>query len=81
MTAYEKNGLRVDFAFDRPADNPHLVIATLTASSPFGMTLTDFLFQAAVPKVLFFSFSVLFLKFQIVPRTTLATVNDSGCLV
>jgi hypothetical protein len=42
----------VDFSFDRPADNPHLVITTLTASSAFGLTLSDFLFQAAVPKVL-----------------------------
>lgn len=50
ITAYEKNGLRVDFAFDRPADNPNLVIVTLTASSSFGATLNDFLFQAAVPK-------------------------------
>ena len=50
VTAYERNGLRVDFSFDRPADNPLLVIVTLTATSTFGITLGDFLFQAAVPK-------------------------------
>ena len=51
ITAYEKNGLRVDMAFDRPADNPNLVIATLTATpSPYGPSVSDFLFQAAVPK-------------------------------
>ena len=50
VTAYDKNGLRVDFSFDRPADNPNLVIVTLTANSSYGSTLSDFLFQAAVPK-------------------------------
>lgn len=51
ITAYEKNGLRVDFSFDRPLDNPNLVITTLTATCLFGGTLGDFIFQAAVPKV------------------------------
>ena len=50
ITAYEENGLRVDFSFDRPADNANLVVATLTATSSFGANLADFLFQAAVPK-------------------------------
>jgi len=50
IVAYDKNGLRVDFSFDRPLDNPNLMMTTLTATSSYGATLSDFLFQAAVPK-------------------------------
>ena len=51
IVAYDKNGLRVDFSFDRSLDNPNLMMTTLTATSSYGATLSDFLFQAAVPKV------------------------------
>jgi len=50
IVAYDKNGLRVDFSFDRSLDNPNLMMTTLTATSSYGATLSDFLFQAAVPK-------------------------------
>ncbi|KAK4011493.1 AP-1 complex subunit gamma-1 isoform X2 [Daphnia magna] len=67
VTAYDKNGLKVDFSFDRPVDNPNLVIVTLTASSSYGSTLCDFLFQAAVPKTF---------QLQMMPASS--TVINSG---
>ena len=67
VTAYDKNGLRVDFSFDRPVDNPNLVIVTLTASSSYGSTVSDFLFQAAVPKTF---------QLQMMPASS--TVINSG---
>lgn len=67
VTAYEKNGLKVDFSFDRPIDNPNLMIVTLTANSSYGSTLSDFLFQAAVPKTF---------QLQMMPASS--TVISSG---
>lgn len=57
----------MDFSFDRPVDNPNLVIVTLTASSSYGSTLCDFLFQAAVPKTF---------QLQMMPASS--TVINSG---
>ena len=49
MTAFEKNGLKLDFAFER-VDPTNLSI-TMSASNAKPSPLTDFVFQAAVPKV------------------------------
>ena len=49
MTAFEKNGLKLDFAFER-IDPTNLSI-TMSASNSKPSPLTDFVFQAAVPKV------------------------------
>ena len=51
ITAYEKNGLRLDFNFEKSPENPLLILITLIASNSNGFPIEDFLFQAAVPKV------------------------------
>ena len=51
MTAYEKNGLKVDFSFERSPTNPTVVAITLIATNSTNHAVTDFLFQTAVPKV------------------------------
>ncbi|XP_023230332.1 AP-1 complex subunit gamma-1-like [Centruroides sculpturatus] len=50
MTIFEKNGLKLDFNFEKPIDNPQLVVIYLTASNQTAKVMNDFLFQAAVPK-------------------------------
>lgn len=55
ITAYEKNGLRLEFNFEKATDNPSLIVITLIASNSNPLPIEDFLFQAAVPKVRFYS--------------------------
>ncbi|KAG0423137.1 hypothetical protein HPB47_001074 [Ixodes persulcatus] len=48
LTVLDRDGLRVDFAFERrPA---HELLIHLTALNSLAEPMTDFLFQAAVPK-------------------------------
>lgn len=49
VLALDKNGLRVEFAATRGA--PDCVTLTMRAASAMPQPLTDFLFQAAVPRV------------------------------
>lgn len=53
ITAFEKNGLKIVFEFDKPPDNPHMIIINLIATNHSLAPIQDFLFQAAVPKVIF----------------------------
>ncbi|CAN7938887.1 unnamed protein product [Ixodes hexagonus] len=48
LTVFDKDGLRVDFTFERRP--PHGVLIHLTALNSLPVPMTDFLFQAAVPK-------------------------------
>ncbi|XP_064404142.1 AP-1 complex subunit gamma-1-like [Halichondria panicea] len=52
MTAFEKNGLRVVFTFQRSLDptTPAVVAIILNATNSTPTPLTDFVFQCAVPK-------------------------------
>ena len=50
MTAFEKNGLKIDFAFERSAQT-NVTNITLSATNSNPQPLNDFVFQAAVPKV------------------------------
>ncbi|XP_022247312.1 AP-1 complex subunit gamma-1-like [Limulus polyphemus] len=50
LTAFEKNGLKLDFSFEKPVDNPQMIIILLSATNQTPTPMTDFLFQAAVPK-------------------------------
>uniref|UniRef100_UPI00358F5711 AP-1 complex subunit gamma-1 n=1 Tax=Myxine glutinosa TaxID=7769 RepID=UPI00358F5711 len=50
VVAYEKGGLRIDFAFERSNTNPNVTIITLHASNSTDADVSDFVFQAAVPK-------------------------------
>ena len=51
ITAFEKNGLKVVFGFERDIINTTTVAITLTATNSTPVTINDFVFQAAVPKV------------------------------
>lgn len=51
MTAYNKNGLKIDFTFERANPNPNIAVITIHATNSTEAEMTDFVFQAAVPKV------------------------------
>ncbi|GIY03150.1 hypothetical protein CEXT_485491 [Caerostris extrusa] len=51
ITAFEKNGLRIIFEFEKPPDNPEMIIINLVATNLSFSPINDFLLQAAVPKV------------------------------
>ena len=48
---FERGAVRIDMALRRPADNPPLCVIGVTATNTSSDVITDFLFQAAVPKV------------------------------
>ncbi|XP_023646476.1 AP-1 complex subunit gamma-1 isoform X2 [Paramormyrops kingsleyae] len=50
MTAYNKNGLKIEFTFERSNTNPNIAIITIHASNHTETEMTNFVFQAAVPK-------------------------------
>lgn len=50
ITAYSKNGLKIDFAFERSSTNPSVTVITIQAVNSTDLDMTDFVFQAAVPK-------------------------------
>uniref|UniRef100_A0A4W3J493 AP-1 complex subunit gamma n=1 Tax=Callorhinchus milii TaxID=7868 RepID=A0A4W3J493_CALMI len=50
MTAYSKGGLKIEFTFERSNTNPNLTIVTINATNSTEGDMTDFVFQAAVPK-------------------------------
>jgi AP-1 complex subunit gamma-1 len=51
IVAFDKNGLKLEFSFEKPSDNPILTIISLTAINSTSSPMLEFLFQAAVPKV------------------------------
>ena len=54
LTAFDKGGLKIDFAFEKASGNPSNVSSImLNAINSLSVPMTDFVFQAAVPKVLF----------------------------
>lgn len=51
ITAFESNGLKIDFAFEKVPGNPSNVVSIMvTATNSLTFPMTDFVFQAAVPK-------------------------------
>ncbi|CAM1320496.1 AP1G1 (predicted) [Pycnogonum litorale] len=50
ITAFENNGLRLTFGFERSTENPDMTIITSTAYNSTSDTFSEFIFQAAVPK-------------------------------
>nr|XP_042712921.1 AP-1 complex subunit gamma-1 isoform X3 [Chrysemys picta bellii] len=50
ITAYSKNGLKIEFTFERSNTNPSVTVITIQASNSTELDMTDFVFQAAVPK-------------------------------
>jgi AP-1 complex subunit gamma-1 len=51
ITAYEKNGLKIVFSLERPPGNPNMTVITVSAMNETLNPMSEFLFQAAVPKV------------------------------
>jgi len=51
ITAFAKNGLLIKFDFEKVPDNPSNIVAiSMTATNSQPSPMTDFVFQAAVPK-------------------------------
>jgi len=50
VTAYEKNGLRIVFSLERLPENPNTTVITMSAMNETLNPISEFLFQAAVPK-------------------------------
>lgn len=51
MTAYNKNGLKIEFTFERSNPSPNIAVITIHATNSTEVDMTEFVFQAAVPKV------------------------------
>ena len=52
VTAYNKNGVKIDFNFQKVDNNPaNILDIALIVSNVLAVPVTDFVFQAAVPKV------------------------------
>ena len=52
IVAFEKNDLKIVFHFERDPVTPSTIKITLNAINSCSTPMTDFLFQAAVPKVI-----------------------------
>ncbi|XP_011332251.1 AP-1 complex subunit gamma-1 isoform X2 [Ooceraea biroi] len=50
MVILDKAGLKITFKVERPPDIPDLLVINMLAQNSGSTTLTDFLFQAAVPR-------------------------------
>ena len=58
ITAFEKNGLQIVFSFTHPNPSDLTAVAiTLKASNSNFAPISDFVFQAAVPKVMVVGFN------------------------
>lgn len=50
LMVFNKNGLQVSFTFERPESSSALLVITTSASNSTAADISDFVFQAAVPK-------------------------------
>ncbi|XP_024868554.1 AP-1 complex subunit gamma-1 isoform X7 [Temnothorax curvispinosus] len=50
MMIFDKSGLKITFKLERPPDIPDLLVINMLAQNSGSTILTDFLFQAAVPR-------------------------------
>lgn len=50
LVAYDKNGLRINFTIERLQELPSMTVINVTVNNNTPSTITEFLFQAAVPK-------------------------------
>uniref|UniRef100_A0AAR2JY18 AP-1 complex subunit gamma n=1 Tax=Pygocentrus nattereri TaxID=42514 RepID=A0AAR2JY18_PYGNA len=74
MTAYNKNGLKIEFTFERSNPNPNISVITIHASNSTEADMTDFVFQAAVPKT--FQLQLLSPSSNIVPALNQGNVTQ-----
>uniref|UniRef100_A0AAY4E2H9 AP-1 complex subunit gamma n=1 Tax=Denticeps clupeoides TaxID=299321 RepID=A0AAY4E2H9_9TELE len=74
MTAYNKNGLKIEFMFERSNPNPNIAVITIHASNSTEADMTDFVFQAAVPKT--FQLQLLSPSSNVVPALNQGNVTQ-----
>ncbi|XP_035208800.1 LOW QUALITY PROTEIN: AP-1 complex subunit gamma-1-like [Stegodyphus dumicola] len=75
ITAFEKNGLKIIFEFDKSPDNPQMIIINLIATNYSLVPIHDFLFQAAVPKV--FQLQLLPPSNNIIPANNMGYIQQT----
>uniref|UniRef100_A0AAX7TLM2 AP-1 complex subunit gamma n=1 Tax=Astatotilapia calliptera TaxID=8154 RepID=A0AAX7TLM2_ASTCA len=69
-----RNGLKIDFTFERANPNPNIAVITIHASNSTEADMTDFVFQAAVPKT--FQLQLLSPSSNVVPTLNQGTVTQ-----
>ncbi|XP_043935483.1 AP-1 complex subunit gamma-1 [Protopterus annectens] len=74
MTAYNKNGLKIDFSFERSNTNPNITVITMAAFNTTEADMTDFVFQAAVPKT--FQLQLLSPSSNVVPALNTGSITQ-----
>ncbi|XP_033929725.1 AP-1 complex subunit gamma-1-like isoform X2 [Melopsittacus undulatus] len=74
ITAYNKNGLKIDFTFERSNTNPSVTVITIQASNSTELDMTDFVFQAAVPKT--FQLQLLSPSSGVIPAFNSGTITQ-----
>ncbi|XP_069491572.1 AP-1 complex subunit gamma-1 isoform X2 [Ambystoma mexicanum] len=74
MTAYNKNGLKIEFSFERSNTNPSVTVITIHAFNSTDVEMTDFVFQAAVPKT--FQLQLLSPSSNVVPAFSAGSVTQ-----
>uniref|UniRef100_A0A8C8BRP5 AP-1 complex subunit gamma n=1 Tax=Oncorhynchus tshawytscha TaxID=74940 RepID=A0A8C8BRP5_ONCTS len=74
MTAYSKNGLKIEFTFERANPNPNIAVITIHATNTTEADMTEFVFQAAVPKT--FQLQLLSPSSNIVPALNQGSVTQ-----
>lgn len=48
---FDKSGLKITFSLEQQLDTPELLVINMLAVNSGSVPMTEFLFQAAVPKV------------------------------
>uniref|UniRef100_A0A673IXX6 AP-1 complex subunit gamma n=1 Tax=Sinocyclocheilus rhinocerous TaxID=307959 RepID=A0A673IXX6_9TELE len=74
MTAYNKNGLKIEFTFERANPNPNIAVITIHATNSTEADMTEFVFQAAVPKT--FQLQLLSPSSNVVPALNQGSVTQ-----
>lgn len=75
ITAFENNGLKIIFAFEKVPGNPSNVVSIMvTATNSLAFPMTDFVFQAAVPKT--FQLQLLSPSGNVVPPSNSGTITQ-----
>uniref|UniRef100_A0A674E1I5 AP-1 complex subunit gamma n=1 Tax=Salmo trutta TaxID=8032 RepID=A0A674E1I5_SALTR len=69
-----KNGLKIEFTFERANPNPNIAVITIHATNTTEADMTEFVFQAAVPKT--FQLQLLSPSSNIVPALNQGSVTQ-----
>uniref|UniRef100_A0A8C8BVK4 AP-1 complex subunit gamma n=1 Tax=Oncorhynchus tshawytscha TaxID=74940 RepID=A0A8C8BVK4_ONCTS len=74
LSTYSKNGLKIEFTFERANPNPNIAVITIHATNTTEADMTEFVFQAAVPKT--FQLQLLSPSSNIVPALNQGSVTQ-----